>query len=180
MAGEASGPSGYILPIPSDGGDGGEDDPLTSLKSDMARANGKTQLIETTSGGWDQGQAAAPQRDWTAKRYGIDIPDSNVDLRNAAAVAILNACQVPAALFDTADGTSQREAWRRFVMGPLAGQARIIEAEVSNKLMTPVTFDFRGLWAHDIAGRAQAFNRLVAGGMDIERAAGASGILIND
>ena len=52
------------------------------------------------------------------------------------------------------------------------------EVEVSAKLMTPVKFDFSGLWAHDIAGRAQAFNRLVAGGMPIEQAAGVSGILM--
>ena len=37
-------------------------------------------------------------------------------------------------------------------MGPLAGLAAIIESEISDKLMTPVKFDFSGLWAHDIAG----------------------------
>ena len=46
--------------------------------------------------------------------------------------------------------------------------------------MTPVKFDFSGLWAHDIQGRAQAFNRLVQGGMSIEQAAGASGVLMAD
>ena len=180
LSGEAGGPSGYIMPIPQDGGAGDDDDPLAELKRDMARANGKTQLIETTSSGWGEGKAAAPMQDWKAQRYGINIPESVGDLRNAAARAVLNACQVPAALFDDADGTSQREAWRRFAMGPLAGLAACIQAEISDKLMIPVKFDFRGLWAHDLAGRAQAFNRLVAGGMDIERAAAASGVLVND
>lgn len=179
MAGEAQGPSGYVLPVPQDGGDGGEDDPVANLKTDLATARGKTQLIETTAAGWGEGRAAAPMQDWQAKRYGINMPAPNVDLRNAAAVSVLNACQVPAALFDTADGTSQREAWRRFAMGPLAGLAAIIEREVSDKLMTAIKFDFSGLWAHDIAGRAVAFKNLVAGGMDIERAAGASGVLID-
>ena len=180
LAGEAQGPSGYILPIPQDGGAGGDDDPVQSLKSDLANSVGKTQLVETTAAGWGEGRASAPMQDWQAKRYGVNIPESVGDLRNAAAVAVLNACQVPQALFDDADGTSQREAWRRFAMGPLAGLAAIIEAEVSAKLMTPCKFDFSGLWAHDIAGRAQAFNRLVAGGMGIEQAAGASGVLMMD
>ena len=180
MAGEALGPSGYLLPIPQDGGDGEDDDPLVSLKSDLAQANGKTQLIETTAAGMSEGPSAAPRQDWQAKRYGIDVPGPNIDLRNAAVMAVLNACQVPLALFSDADGTSQRESWRRFAMGPLAGLAAIIEAEIADKLMVPVKFDFSGLWAHDIQGRAQAFNRLVAGGMSIEQAAGASGVLIND
>ena len=180
LAGEAQGPSGYVLPIPQDGGDSGDDDPLSSLKSDLANSGGKTQLIETTAAGWDQGKSGAPMQDWQSKRYGINVPDSVGNLRNAAAVAVLNACQVPQALFDDADGTSQRESWRRFAMGPLAGLAAIIESEIADKLMTPVKFDFSGLWAHDIQGRAQAFNRLVQGGMSIEKAAGASGVLMGD
>ena len=180
LAGEAQGPSGYVLPIPQDGGDGGDDDPLQSLKSDLANSGGKTQLIETTAAAWGEGKAGAPMQDWQSKRYGINVPDSVGSLRNAAAVAVLNACQVPQALFDNADGTSQREAWRRFAMGPLAGLAAIIESEIADKLMTPVKFDFSGLWAHDIQGRAQAFNRLVQGGMSIEQAAGASGVLMMD
>lgn len=179
LSGEAQGPSGYLLPIPQDGGDGEDDDPLASLKSDLG-AGGKTLLIETTSAGWGEGKMAAPLQDWTAKRYGIDIPDAVGNLRDAAAIAVLNACQVPQALFDDADGTSQREAWRRFAMGPLAGMAAIIQAEVADKLMTPVKFDFRALWAHDLAGRASSFQKLVAGGMDMEKAAAASGVLMED
>lgn len=105
LAGEAQGPSGYILPIPQDGGAGGDDDPVQSLKSDLANSVGKTQLVETTAAGWGEGRASAPMQDWQAKRYGVNIPESVGDLRNAAAVAVLNACQVPQALFDDADGT---------------------------------------------------------------------------
>ena len=180
LAGEAQGPSGYVLPVPQDGGDGEDDDPLQSLKSDLANSGGKTQLIETTAAGWGEGKSGAPTQDWQAKRYGIDIPGPNIDLRNAAVMAVLNACQIPLALFSDADGTSQRESWRRFAMGPLQGLARIIEAEIMDKLMTPVKFDFSGLWAHDIQGRASAFQRLVAGGMSIEQAVAASGILMDE
>ena len=180
LSGEAGGPSGYILPVPQDGGAGDDSDPLKSLKSDLATAKGKTSIMETTAAGWGEGRGSAPMQDWQSKRYGIDPPDGVGNLRSAASVSVLNACQVPAALFDAADGTSQREAWRRFAMGPLSGLARIIESELSEKLMQSVKFDFSGLWAHDLAGRAQAFNRLVAGGMGIEQAAAASGVLMND
>ena len=179
LSGEAQGPSGYLLPIPQDGGNDGDDDPNKTLKSDLKKADGKTTLVETTSAGWGEGRGAAPMQDWQAKRYGIDIPGPNIDLRNAAVMSVLNACQIPLALFSDADGTSQRESWRRYAMGPLAGLARIIESEIADKLMTPVKFDFSGLWAHDIQGRAQAFNRLVQGGMSIEQAAGASGVLMD-
>ena len=150
-----------------------------TLKSDLQKADGKTTLVETTSAGWGEGRGAAPMQDWQAKRYGIDIPGPNIDLRNAAVMSVLNACQIPLALFSDADGTSQRESWRRFAMGPLAGLARIIESEIADKLMTPVKFDFSGLWAHDIQGRASSFQKLVAGGMSIEQAAGASGVLMD-
>ena len=180
LAGEAGGPSGYVLPVPQDGGDGEDGDPLASLKSDLARADGKTQLIETTAAAWGEGKTGAPMQDWQSKRYGVDIPDSVGNLRTAAAESVLSACQIPLALFSDADGTSQRESWRRFAMGPLAGLAAIIEAEIRDKLMTAVKFDFSGLWAHDIQGRASSFQKLVAGGMDIERAAAASGVLMND
>ena len=92
--------------------------------------------------GWGEGKSGAPIQDWQAKRYGIDIPDGVGNLRTAAAESVLSACQIPLALFSDADGTSQRESWRRFAMGPLAGLARIIEAEIADKLMTPVNSIF--------------------------------------
>ena len=178
LSGEAQGASGYVMPLPADGGDD-DNDPLASLKTDLAKG-GKTYFVETTAAGFGEGKMAAPQSDWQAKRYGIDPPEAVGNLRDAAAIAVLNACQVPQALFDDADGTAQREAWRRFAMGPLAGIASIIQAEVADKLMTPVKFDFRALWAHDLAGRASSFQKLVAGGMDMEKAPAASGVLMED
>ena len=79
-----------------------------------------------------------------------------------------------------ADGTAQREAWRRFAMGPLAGLAEIVQAELSAKLERAIKFDFAGLWAHDQAGRAAAFAKLVQGGMAIEEAARVSGVMVQE
>ena len=91
---------------------------------------------------------------------------------------MLNVCGVPVSLAMDADGTGQRESWRRFVMGSVEPVAGIVAEELARKLETPgLSFDFAGLWAHDLAGRAQAFKGLVAGGMGVEDAARISGIM---
>ena len=177
---EAGGPVGHLLPVPADGGDGSEADPLASLKADLAAGRGRTMLIETTSAGYGEGRQAAPAEDWRARRFGASPPDSLPTLRSDAALAVLAACQVPASLVSDADGTSQREAWRRWAMGPLAGLAAVVEAELAAKLDQPVRFDFAGLWAHDLAGRAQSFKAMVTGGMDAAKAAGLAGLMAGD
>ena len=134
-------------------------------------------LVETTSAGFGEGRMAAPQEDWKPRRFGASPPDSLPTLRTDAALAVLAACQVPASLISDADGTAQREAWRRWAMGPLAGLAAIVEAEIAAKLDLPVRLDFSGLWAHDLAGRASSFKAMVAGGMDAAKAAGLAGLL---
>ena len=63
---EAGGPVGHVIPVPSDGGDGGDDDPLAGLEADMAKARGRTLLAETTAAGWGEGKAASPLADYRA------------------------------------------------------------------------------------------------------------------
>ena len=174
---EISGPVGHVIPVPSDGGDGSGDDPLGSLKSDLAGARGRTILAETVAAAWGEGRQAAPQADWKPQRFGANPPATLPSLRTEAAMSVLAACQVPAGLFDTSDGTAQRESWRRWAMGPLAGLAKIVEAELAAKLDQPVRLDFSGLWAHDLAGRASSFKGMVVAGMEIERAAMLSGLV---
>ena len=177
---EAGGPVGHLLPVPSDGGDGGDGDPLAMLKADLAKGRGRTLLTETTSAGWGEGRQAAPAEDWRPRRFGASPPDALPALRSDAAQAVLSACQVPAALFTDADGTSQRESWRRWAMGPLAGLAATVEAELSAKLDQPVRLDFSGLWAADMAGRASSFKAMVTAGMDVAKAAGLAGLMSED
>jgi len=52
-----------------------------------------------------------------------------------------------------------------------------VEAELSEKLDASVSLDFAGLYASDIAGRAQAFQKLVAGGMAVPEALALSGLV---
>ena len=173
---EAGGPVGHVIAVPQDGGDGEEDDPLSDFKSDLVAAKGRTILAETTAAGWGEGRMAAPQSDYKPHRFGAHPPDTLPKLRSDAALAVLSACGVPVSLCTDADGTSQREAWRRFVMGAVEPLLAIVAEEVGAKLETRVSFDLSALWAHDLAGRASSFKAMVAGGMALERAVALSGL----
>ena len=166
--------------MPADGGDGEAADPLASLKIDIAAAKGRATLVETTAAAWGEGRQAAPAEDWKPRRFGASPPDALPTLRSDAALAVLAACQVPAGLFTDADGTSQREAWRRWAMGPLAGLARIVEYELAAKLDQPVRLDFGHLWAADMAGRASAFKAMVTAGKPVPEAAALAGLMAAD
>ena len=177
LADEVSGPVGQLLPVPQDGGDGSEADPLRNLKADISGARGKALLLETTAAGWGEGMSSAPRADWRAQRLGPMPPDAMATLRADTYSAMLAACGTPAALFDDADGTAQREAYRRFLTLTVQPLARLLAHELSMKLETAVSFDFTGLYAHDLVGRATAFQRLVSAGMSVQDAAATSGLL---
>ena len=174
---EAGGAVGHVLAVPADGGDGGDDDPLAMFKADLAGARGRTIVAETTAAGWGEGRTAAPMADYKPQRFGADPPAALPSLRTEAGESVLSACGVPVSLVTDADGTSQREAWRRFVMGSVEPLLAVVGEEVAAKLDAPVTFDLSALWAHDLAGRAAAFKGMVTAGMAIERAAALSGLV---
>ena len=175
---EASGSVARLIPVPQDGGDSGDDDPLAKLKADIARGKGRALLVETTAAAWGEGKAAAPQSDWKQSRIGPDPPATLATLRSDAALAVLDACGVPRAMATEADGTAQREAWRRFVMGSVEPVARIVARELGAKLDAPgLAFDFTNLWGHDLAGRAAAFQKLVQGGVAVNEALVTAGLL---
>ena len=179
LADEAAGPLAQLLAIPADGGDGGEDDPLTSMKADISSARGKALLVETTAAGWSEGASAAPRRDWQASRLGPNMPAAMVELARDSFARTLAACGTPPDLFQPADGTAQREAVRRWHLGTVLPLARMLETELSDKLASQVRLRFDA-YPLDLAGRAQAFQKLVAGGMEIERALATSGLLAED
>ena len=178
---EAGGPVGSVIPVPSDGGDGGDDDPLAQLKLDLQASRGGVSLVETTAAAWGEGKGAAPQRDWRQSRYGADPPEALVGLRGDSADAVCAACGLPPGLSAKSDGTLAREAWRQFVMGHVEPMAGMWAAELASKLNAPdLAFDFRSLWAHDLIGRTQALKRMTDAGMSLADAAAASGILTGE
>ena len=57
--------------------------------------------------------------------------------------------------------------------------ARILEAELSGKLEADVRLTFDN-YPLDLAGRAQAFQKLVAGGVPVSEALATAGLLADD
>ena len=164
LADEAQGPLAQLLAIPSDGGDAGDDDPLKKLKADIAGARGKALLVETSAAGWGEGRTAAPQRDWQAARLGPMPPESMATIRKDTFESVLAACGTPPSLFIDSDGTSQREAVRRWHLGTVLPLARLVEHELSVKLETPVRLKFDS-YALDMVSRATVVAKLTQAGV---------------
>ena len=176
LADEAGGPLAQLLPVPQDGGDDSQDDPLGELKADVRTARGRALLVETVAAGWGEGRTSAPQRDWVASRLGPNPPESMATIRQDAFAAVLAATGTPPSLFVDADGTAQREAVRRWHLGTVLPLARILEAELTAKLEGKVRLKFDA-YPLDLAGRAQAFQKLVSGGVPVTEALATSGLL---
>ena len=182
LAQESAGPSGYVVALPEQVKDADTEDdpdvegPLTALKRDLGNAKGTTAFVESTSGG-NGDLDSRPRKDWQSERFGANPPSVLQVLRSDVGMSILSCCGLPTALFDTSDGTSQRESWRRFTMGSVEPLAALVEAQISAKLEDEVKLDFTSLWAHDIAGRGASFKAMVTAGLTVERAAALSGLL---
>lgn len=164
---------------PQDGGDGSEDDSLAMLKADVRTARGRALLVETVAAGWGEGRTAAPRRDWQASRLGPEPPGGLVEVRRDAFMAVLAATGTPPSLFLDSDGTGQREALRRWHLGTVLPLAGILERELSEKLEAPVGLVFDN-YPLDLAGRAQSFQKLVAGGVSVAEALATAGLLAAD
>ena len=103
--------AGMILPIP----DGVGKTAAETVKNDLSQGLGKLTFIETTRGGFGQGQGAAPEKDWEQKRFGALVPETNINLRDKTALWVLAAmgirrrCTPPRALpCASRTGTSSR------------------------------------------------------------------------
>ena len=174
---EAGTTMGFVLPMPV----GGDDPTVAPLKADLKVSNGALHLVESTQT-MHAGQAgSAPARDWVPQRLGPNPPAAEVALFTAAGNEVLACCGVPPSLAASdAEGTAQREAFRRFLHLCVNPLARLIEAELSEKLDGEVSLSFDGLFAGDLSGRARAFQSLVGGGMDPGKAAGLAGLMESD
>ena len=175
LADEASGPLAQLLAIPQDGGGGDESDPLTALKADIRTARGKALLVETSAAGWGEGRSAAPQSDWKAARLGPMPSDSMVKISDSAFAHVLAACGCPPSLFLDSDGTSQREAVRRWHQNVVVPLAKILEHELAEKLETEVKLKF-DTYAMDMVSRSQVVSKLTLAGVALPVALASVGL----
>ena len=162
LANEAGGPVAQLLPVPQDGGDGGDGDPLASLKTDIKGAAGKALLVETTAGGWGEGAVNAPRADWKPTRLGPNPPEGFTKVASDSFARFLAAAGVPPGLFaEGADGTAMRESLRQWHMGVVRPLAKLLSTELTDKFGMPVTLKFDD-YPRDMVSRAQVFAKLAA------------------
>lgn len=176
---EAGATSAYVVPdVTVDPNDPTSSASTTkTLRSDLKAAKGGI-VLAPSMWGYAGDAAGRPAADWGQRRIGAEPPDVLRLLRTDAGRSVMAACGCPESLFTDADGTAQREAWRRFCHGSVKPLARIVEAAVRDALDVPdFALSFDDLYASDVVGRAQAFNRMVSGGMDVAEAAGLSGLI---
>ena len=172
---ETGGVVGHVIPTPSTN----PNDEYSDLKGDLKALAGNFALVPSmTDGGWnDAGRGNSPKSDWAVQRLGANPPQTIDVLRSHAAVHVLAACGVPLTLLERSDGTAMREAWRQFLHGSVAPVAKTVEAELSDKLNVRISLNFDSLFASDLSGRARAFQSMVGGGMDVEKAAALAGLM---
>ena len=164
----AAGEVGNLIPLPVDAGDESDPDkpddqadPFAAVKSTIRRLRGRTGLVETASGGFGEGRAAAPQDDWRAKRIGPNPPESLGELRRAVEETTLSCCGIPPGLA-RAEGGESRESYRRWYTAGVQPMASLIAAELRDKLDSPdLRLDFASLAAADVHGRSRAWRSLV-------------------
>ena len=174
LADEASGPRGFLVPIPVDGGD----PTVAALKADIRSLRGKVALVESSSAGWaSDGQAQRPKGDWESRRLGAAPGAPLVELADLASREVYAACGVPLSVVTDAEGTGQRESFRRLLHSTIMPMARIVSEELSSKFEADIALGFDALFAADLSGRARAFQSLVKGGMTVEKAAALAGLL---
>ena len=175
---KAAGPLAQLLAIPQDGGDDGDDDPLAALKADIAGARGRAMLVETTAAGWGEGKTAAPQADWRQQRLGPAPPEVMAQLRRDAFEHVLAACGTPPSLFTDRDGTSQREAVRRWHLNLVLPLARMVERMSCRRSSSRRCGSASTATRKDMVSRAQVFAKLIAAeGMTVEKALEIAGLV---
>ena len=175
LAGEAGGKSGYIMATPDVGDSGqeaeadGEDDPLDSLRKDLAAAGGGTVLAPAQTGGYGAGPGVAPQREYTPHRFGLDPPEGMVELRRDVGRDVLASCGIPPVLANhAAAGTSMREAWRQFTAGTVEPLAVIIAEQLSEALNERISLTLPR--SSDVATLSRAVGSLTSAGMSLDDA----------
>ena len=177
LADEAGAPVGRVLPAPLDSL---ADEDLADLRSDLGKLHGKTALVPSMQGSWGDGQAGAPA-DWKPQRIGGEPPDGLARLRTDARTDVLAAVGIPAALFaaDTT-ATGRRESFRQVLHTVVQPIGELVSQEATRAMSARVKLTHARLEAGDLQGRARSFAALAQGGMSLQDAAAASGVLVSD
>lgn len=169
---EVQPPSGIILPLP----DGITDRQKTRVNTSLSTGRGGINPIETTRGGFGQGETARPAGDWEQKRFGPVVPATNIDMREKTSLSVMSAAGIPPSLYSS-QGSAQRESNRHFYAVTVEPLGALISDELSEKLEMDIVLDFPAAVRSDISARSRAFASLTQAGLTYEAAAKQAGLL---
>ena len=172
-------PVASFLTVPEGTGQDDEIDTLAPLRESISTAAGRALVVESTASGYGEGRGNAPQRDFNPTGIGPAPEAAQVQATSDSFARMVAACGASVSLFSDADGTAQREALRRFHLFTCMPIKRLLEAELSRRLDSEIVITLDQYGA-DLAGRAQAFAKMVSAGMDMGKAAAISGVLAVD
>ncbi len=176
LSDEASGPVGSFLPLPATDGD---DDSVAEIKAFVPTAQGKMGIVESAAEDFGAGGPSV-QSDFKQVHFQPSPTAAMVELAQVAKLEIYGACGVSPGLFSAAAASSIREALRVFLMTTLLPVSKLVLQELREKLDDTLTLGFEEVRSVDAQGRARAFASMVQGGMPMEQAVAASGLLISD
>ena len=128
----------------------------------------------------DWGDAGVARVDLQSRRFGAEPPAALIEQADFASREVCSACGFNANLFGAGQAATLREAWRLALFGVLAPLGRLVQAEIRSKLSEELTIGWQELRASDLSGRARAFQSMVGAGMEVERAAGLAGLMVEE
>lgn len=128
--------------------------------------------------GYRPGEVVAMANPFESGRVQANPPASLDTARRSANGDVSAACGIPPVLLSgEGDGTTAREAYRRFVRGTIEPIGRMLAHEASMKMGSPVAVRFDNLRASDVAMNARAFAALVGNEIPRDEALELSGLL---
>jgi len=176
QADHGSTPVSQLLTIPEGkGGDGGEGDPVSGLKSAIRGGKGRIILTETTYGGWGN-KADAPMRDLQPSHLGPAFTEELNEAARDSFDRMVAACGLPPALFrGTSDGTSLRESMRQARLRVTEPLRLRLQDELRMRLDPAIALKCDP-YALDMVSRSQTVQKLAAAGVALPVAMAAVGM----
>ena len=130
--------------------------------------------VNSRIGGADRQESSLT---WKPQPMGPEPPAALVALRTELGREVLTACGIPVELFQKSEGSGQREAWRRFVLGTVQPLARIAASELEMKLDVPgLELGTSELYGADLMARSRALGSMVKAGVLLDDALRLAGL----
>lgn len=164
---DASLPTGGMITVP----DGAGKEAADTAERAVREGQGKTTIVESMAQGWGQGAlAAGPSirgRDWDQLRFGPDVPDSSIALRDTTAQQVLAAFGLNSKIFNGV-GEAARESYRLAIIGVITPLADVLAQELSAMFETPITLDLARAGYRDWQRISRAYAQFVNAQVDPE------------